>query len=299
MTHRPVLLQEVLAGLAPEPGEIFLDATINRGGHARAIAERLGPRGRLIGLDRDREALAEAAVTLATGPSSVKLVESNFADLATVLDQLGGPRIDLALFDLGFSSEQMDESRRGFSFRRDEPLYMTFGAPAALAPGALTAAAIVNTWPEAALVKIFREYGEEKFAGPIARAIVAARGREHLVGTGQLVKVIESAVPAGYRHRRLHFATKTFQALRIAVNDELGSLERALPAVWSRLALGGRLGVISFHSLEARLVKNFFRNLVKEGQGELVTPRAVKPSPAEVKRNPRARSAQLRIIKKI
>ena len=157
----------------------------------------------------------------------------------------------------------------------------------------------VNTWPEAALVKIFREYGEEKFAGPIARAIVAARGREQLVGTGQLVKVIESAVPAGYRHRRLHFATKTFQALRIAVNDELGSLERALPAVWSRLALGGRLGVISFHSLEARLVKNFFRNLVKEGQGELVTPRAVKPSPAEVKRNPRARSAQLRIIKKI
>jgi 16S rRNA (cytosine1402-N4)-methyltransferase len=297
MAHVPVLLQEVITGLALREGEVLVDATVNRGGHSQALCPLLGASGYLIGLDADAGALEVARERLASCPSPVKLVETNFRQLAQVLEELEVPQVDAFLFDLGISSEQLDESGRGFSFQRDEPLMMTL--PVKSAPGQLTATDIVNTWPESDLAVIFTEYGEEGFAKQIAAAIVWARKNEYLVTTQQLVEVIAAAVPEWYKHKRRHFATQTFQALRMAVNDELGSLESALVQAWDKLALGGRLAVITFHSLEARLVKNFFKAKKADGVGEWVEKRAVRPGRAEIVANPRSRSAQLRIIKKI
>jgi 16S rRNA (cytosine1402-N4)-methyltransferase len=297
MIHQPVLLQEVLTNLDPKSGEIFIDATINRGGHAKAIAERLGEQGQLIGLDADRDALAVARANLAGVACSVTLFETNFSQLGQVIPETIQGKVNGILLDLGFSSEQMDDSGRGFSFRRDEPLFMTLSAQPA--EGALTAATIINGWTEAELTRVISEYGEERFARPIAKAIVLARRQEKIMTTFQLVAVIKEAVPVWYTRQRLHFATKTFQALRIATNDELTVLAQTLPQAWSLLAPGGRLAVISFHSLEARIVKNFFQFLDRSEEGSLVTKHALKPTYAEVKSNPRSRSAQLRVIKKI
>jgi len=296
MIHQPVLLQEVLTNLDPKPGEIFIDATINRGGHAKAIAERLGTKGQLFGLDVDAEALVAARANLAEVACPVTLFETNFSQMVQVIPEALRGRINGLLLDLGFSSEQMDNSGRGFSFRRDEPLYMTLAVNPA--EEALTAATIVNSWPEAKLVRVISEYGEERFARPIAKAIGLARRQEKIMTTFQLVAVIKKAVPAWYTRQRLHFATKTFQALRIVTNDELTVLAQTLPQAWAILAPEGRLGVISFHSLEARIVKNFFQFLKRNEGGSPVTKHALKPTYVEVKINPRSRSAQLRVIKK-
>lgn len=295
--HQPVLLQEVIAGLAPRPGETVLDATVNRGGHAREICRMLAAHGRLIGLDADRAALAEARENMKLCPCPVTLVEGNFRSAALLLEQAGLEQIDAALFDLGFSSQQLEKSGRGFSFGRDEPLVMTFQAGPA--PGTLTADQIINGWSEIHLADIIYGFGGEKFARRIAAAIVARRQTSPIAGTADLVAVIGAAVPRWYRIRRRHFATKTFQALRLAVNDELGALKSGLEGVWPRLRRGGRLGVITFHSLEAKIVKGFYRQRVEAGDGELLNRHAIRSSRAELIANPHSRSAQLRLIKKI
>jgi 16S rRNA (cytosine1402-N4)-methyltransferase len=285
MTHAPVLLQEVIKALALKEGETFVDLTLNRGGHSRALCEALGKSGKLIGVDADQNALKIAQENLRTCPGIVTLVESNFKELDKVLAEQGIEQVDAILADLGLSSEQLAGSGRGFSFQTDEPLLMTLAAHPA--PDALTAAHIVNTWQEETLADIIYAYGEERFARRIAKQIVESRDVAPIETTLQLVDVIAAAVPVWYRKGRLHFATKTFQALRITVNDELGSLKTMLTSAYNHLVPGGRLAIITFHSLEARIVKKYFPHSL-----------VVRPTRAEVLENPRARSAQLRIINK-
>ncbi len=316
--HQPVLLEEVLRLIAPRPDGVYLDATVGTGGHAEEIARRLEPgRGLLIGLDWDEEALAVARARLAPLGERVKLVKANFRELEQVLDELEIPEVDGALFDLGVSSLQLDRPERGFSFRFDGPLDMRMDRED---PDAKTAAELVNTAPFEELCRILREYGEERWAARIAAAIVQAREREPIRTTRQLVELVDRAIPASARRRmRIHPATRTFQALRIVVNDELGNLQAGLEAAFRRLRRGGVLVVISFHSLEDRIVKRLFREKAgkrvqplglpppppgpgakppREAEAELLV-KLVRPSPEEVARNPRARSAKLRALRKV
>lgn len=296
MSHQPVLLKEIIEGLALRGGETVVDATVNRGGHARALCEIIGPRGRLIGLDKDRTALAEAEENLRGCPCRIELILGGFEGLADILAERGVEKINGCLMDLGMSSEQLERSGRGFSFQSNDPLLMTFDdKPAA---EALTAAEIVNSWPEEEIRRLLTEFGEERFAPQIAKAIVLRRKSGSILTCQQLVEVIGEAVPLWYKKRRLHFATRTFQALRMAVNDELNVLSRGLAGIWRNLRSGGRLAVITFHSLEARLVKDFFKKKQTEQGDRIITKHAIKPERSEILRNPRARSAQLRIIQK-
>jgi 16S rRNA (cytosine1402-N4)-methyltransferase len=297
MTHIPVLLQQTLKHLALTPGERFLDATIGSGGHAKAAAAVLGPKGLIIGLDADAESIARATQTLEIVSTPHLLFQSNFRQLTEAVSKAQVESVDAILFDLGWSSDQMVSSGRGFSFQQDEPLLMTLNNQ--VAPSDVTAAVIVNEWSEETLVTILIGFGEERFAKAIAAGIVAARATKPIKTTFDLVKIINDSVPAWYRHRRINPATKTFQALRIATNDELGALSEALTAAWQSLAPGGRLAVISFHSLEARLVKDYFQQLVASGEGKISTKPVEKASREESLANPRSRSAQLRVIKKI
>lgn len=284
-------------GLALQQGEILLDLTVNRGGHSRELCQQLASHGRLIGIDADAGALNEAVDNLKICPCPVTLLEGNFRDLAQLLDESGVGKVDAILADLGLSSQQLDESDRGFSFQRDEPLDMNLSRN--LMPGSLTAYQIVNFWQEDSLADVIFGYGEERFARRIAKAIVSEREVAPISTTQELVRVIKSALPPRHQNGRRHPATKTFQALRITVNDELGSLNMALESAWLRLNQNGRLAVITFHSLEARLVKNFFRERVSDGNAEILTKHAVRPAREEVLNNSRSRSAQLRIIKKL
>ncbi len=297
MAHLPVLLEEVLTDLDPQPDDVMVDATINRGGHAGAICQQLSGGGFLVGIDADGGALVEAKTALAQCPCPVRLIESNFRHLAERLQEVGIASVNGILMDLGWSSDELERSGRGFSFRRHEPLLMTYASNPG--PDELTAARIVNQWSEERLVSILREFGEERFAPRIAAAIVATRRLRPIETTDDLVTIVLSAVPAWYTHRRLHPATKTFQAIRMATNDELGALQAGLVSAWQVLAPGGRLAVISFHSLEARIVKTFFQGLVREGRAEFVHKKVTKPTYAQTRENPRSRSAQLRTIKRV
>jgi 16S rRNA (cytosine1402-N4)-methyltransferase len=294
--HVPVLLEEILAGLAPVPGDIVLDATVGDGGHSKALCVRLGTTGVLLGLDLDARALEESTEALKACPCRVELVHASFRSPKEALARAGLPVVTKAIFDLGMRSTQIDESGRGFSFLKDEPLIMTFSSD----PGtqALTAGTIVNEWEETQIAQVLAGYGEERFANRIARAIVEARDKKPIRTTHELVAVIKKAVPARYVHGRLHFATRTFQALRIAVNDELTAIEEALAELWPLLAPGGRVAVISFHSLEDRIVKRFFKAKKEAGEGIILTKKPIIPKPEESAVNPRARSAKLRIIEK-
>lgn len=284
-------------GLDVQPGETVLDLTVNRGGHSLALCERAAAHGRLIGIDADNGALQEAGENLKVCPCPVTLINGNFRDLARLLDEAGVATVDVVLADLGLSSEQLSETGRGFSFQTDEPLVMTLDPhPPA---GVLTAHEVVNFWREETLADVIFAYGEERFARRIARAIVTARATRPLKTTGELVAAIKSAIPTRFQQGKRHFATKTFQALRIAVNDELSALQFLLPTAWSRLDIGGRIGVITFHGLEAKLVKFFFRDLDQRGKGEILTKHAIRATRAEISTNPRSRGAQLRIIKKL
>ncbi len=294
--HRPVLLQPVLAALDPVEGETILDATINRAGHSLPIAERLGSTGHLIGLDADGVALAAAEANLRSVNCRQTFINGNFRRLAHLLEERGVTRLDGALFDLGLSSEELADPVRGFSFQTDGPLRMTFSG---LADTTFTAEEIVNSWEEENLAQIFVAYGEEPFAKRIAKAIVTARKLGPLKTTGELVAVIGEAVPTWYRRRRLHYATRTFQALRMTVNDEVNALRDGLAGAWSLLTPSARLVVISFHGLEARIIKDFFRQEARALHGHLLTKHAIKPERAQVLENSRARSAELRILEKI
>lgn len=295
--HIPVLLHEVIAELDLKPDDVYLDGTINGGGHASAVAERLGEGGTIVGLDLDRTALERAKKRLAGAKARVILKELSFRNLDIALAETGIGAADKILFDLGLSSHQFEESGRGFSFQKDEPLLMTFKDM----PGTsdLTATAIVNRWDEENIAQIVESYGEERFAKRIAHSIVLARAKHPLRTTKELIAAIEEALPAGYRFRKIHPATKTFQALRITVNDELGALAQGLEKGFQHLAVQGRMAVISFHSLEDRLVKQYFRKLSDEGMVKRITKKPIAPSEREVADNHRSRSAKLRIIEKI
>lgn len=306
--HQPVLLEACLKYLDPRPGQIFLDATIGGGGHAEEILKRLQPGGRLIGIDRDPAALTYAFNRLKPFASSLTLVRANFMHLRQVFESLRIEKIHGCLFDLGVSSLQLLNPARGFSYSVEGPLDMRYEQ------GGLSAYDLVNNLPEAELARIIRVYGEEKWAERIAAFICAARARKPIETTTELVAVIKAAIPARARRSGSHPAKRTFQALRIAVNKELEALEKGLEAAEEFLAPGGRIAVISFHSLEDRIVKRFFREKAKgcicppgvpvctcgkKPTLKVVTPKPVVPSPAEVEFNPRARSAKLRVAEKV
>lgn len=309
-THRPVLLREAIGYLAIRPDGIYVDATVGGGGHALEVVRRL-KRGLLIALDLDPQALEIARVTLSDHLKLVRLVQANFRDLEQVLEDLDIRCVDGVLFDLGLSSFQLADRGRGFSFQVDGPLDMRFNPQ-----NTLTARRIINEYPQGELMRILRVYGEERWAARIASEIVRARKRTPIETTGQLVELIERAIPRPaqrfwHKGQSIHPATRTFQALRIAVNDELGSLKEGLEAAFRVLGSGGRLVAISFHSLEDRIVKRFMRD---KARGCICpkdlpvcrcgrTPEAeilgeITPSPEEVFKNPRARSARLRALRK-
>lgn len=280
--HQPVLPAEVLTWLDPQPGQTIVDLTVGGGGHGRLIAERLGPAGRLIGLDQD-PAMLELARPRLVG-CSVILRRTRFDNVRGVLDELGIHAVDGALADLGFSSDQMDDPQRGFSFQAEGPLDMRLDPD-----NPTTAADLLADLSERELADVIWKYGEERFSRRIARQIVATRKAEPLQTTTQLAELVRRCVPRG--RQKIDPATRTFQALRIAVNDELGALERLLSALPRCLRPGGRAVVISFHSLEDRLVKQAFRD---KAHWQALTKKPVTAGEAEARMNPRSRSAKLR-----
>lgn len=294
--HISVLLHETLEGLVLHEGDRVFEGTVGLGGHSEEILKRIGAQGVYIGTDEDAQALEKAKVRLAPYPTKKIFVEENFRNLDIVLDEAGYPAIDKILLDIGLSNLQLEGSGRGFSFKRDEPLLMTFKT--APKEGDLTAHEIVNEWAADSLTDIITGYGEERFAWRIANAIVAARAIKSIETTTELADIVEKAVPAFARHGRMHPATKTFQAIRIAVNDELGALREGLAKGFERLTPGGRIAVISFHSLEDRIVKEFFKKQGEEGTGTIITKKPLTPGDEELARNPKSRSAKLRIIQK-
>ncbi|HEX8591148.1 MAG TPA: 16S rRNA (cytosine(1402)-N(4))-methyltransferase RsmH [Candidatus Paceibacterota bacterium] len=290
--HDTVLLNEAVDGLEIAPGDVVVDGTIGGGGHLELMHQKLGSGGVLIGIDADKDAIvrAEAKVRSKPGPRVV-LANDNFRNIGRVLDDAGVEALDKALFDLGWSSFHL-ESGRGFSFKAHEPLLMTYGSP----EEGETAAELLSSATEEELADILYTYGEERFSRSIARTLVRVRKEAPILTTDDLVRVVEESTPIWYHHRRLHPATKTFQALRIAVNDELGALREGLTTAMDRLAATGRIAVITFHSIEDRIVKSMFRDAAHAGKGSLVNRKPIVPTPEEIERNPRARSAKLRIF---
>lgn len=293
--HIPVLLKEAIDGLDLKAGERVFDGTVGTGGHSEEIMKKIGARGVYIGTDEDAHALLIAEKRLATYPCTKVFHEGNFRKLDQVLDAAGCPDVDKIFLDIGLSNLQLEEQGRGFSFKKDEPLLMTFSP--APREGDLTAREIVNEWAEESIADVIYGYGGERFARRIARAIVTAREGKPIETTGELSEIVRAAYPSFARFGKIHPATKTFQALRIAVNDELGALREGLAKGFARLALGGRMAIISFHSLEDRIVKEFFKTRAAEGH-TLITKKPIVPTPVEVAENPKSRSAKLRILKK-
>ena len=307
-THRPVLLDECIEALAIRPDGVYLDGTLGRAGHSREIVKRLTT-GRLICVDRDQAALDAAEARLADWMDKVTLVHSNFDRVADILDELGLRGADGMLFDLGVSSPQLDDASRGFSYMADAPLDMRMDRSEGL-----TAADVVNTWPQEELRRILQQYGEERYAPSIAAAIVRRRQERPIATTLELVEVIKSGMPAKALKEKQHPAKRSFQAIRIAVNDELASVERMLQGAVPRLNRGGRLAVITFHSLEDRIVKNalaqFARGCIcppdfpvcvcgRTPDVKLTPKKPILPSEREIEENPRARSAKLRVAEKL
>jgi len=306
--HVPVMSAEVLRLLDPAPDGCYVDGTLGGGGHARAIADRLGPEGCLIALDRDPRAVERARRRLEGVAPRVLLLQRSFADLDAALGEAGAGEVDGVLLDLGLSSDQLAEDERGFSYQAEGELDMRFGPD-----GGRTALDLVADLSDRELGRLIGRYGEERWAGRIARFIKQAWRGGRLRTTRDLVRCIEDAVPASARRRGPHPARRTFQALRIAVNDELAALEAVLPQALDRLAPGGRLCVISYHSLEDRIVKRFMTSMAREcrcppnmpqcrcsgAQVRLLTRRPLRPTESETAANPRARSARLRAAERL
>ena len=306
--HVPVLAGELIDLLDPQAGDTAIDCTFGDGGHARLVADRVGPTGTVICIDRDPAAEDRFEAFAAEVPCETRFIRAEFAE---ALEQLIDERVeaDLIYLDLGVSSMQVDTWERGFSYSYDAPLDMRMDPDQEL-----DARTVVNTWDERRLAQIFQRYGEERFARQIARAITRTRARAELETTNDLVETIKSAVPAPARFGASHPAKRVFQAIRIAVNDELAAIDRALPLAWEALRPDGRFGAISFHSLEDRRVKRFLADRARgcigppdfpvcacgrEPEAEILTPRAIAPTPGEVADNPRARSGKLRVARKI
>lgn len=295
--HTPVLLKETISYLDIKKGETVFDGTLNAGGHSKSFCEILGKGGLIVGVDQDENAIDAARENLSGCQAKTTFVNDNFRNISQILKNLGIKRVNKIILDIGLSSDQLENSGRGFSFRKDEPLLMTFK----LNPGKedLTAMDILNSWNEEEIADILKTYGEERFYRKISKAIVSARKEKMIETTTELVEIIGSAVPAWYQKQRAHFATKTFQALRIAANDEINALKEVLRAGIQSLVIGGRIGVISFHSGEDRVVKNFFKDMAKEGRGKIITKKPIAPSREEVIGNPRSRSSKLRVLERI
>jgi 16S rRNA (cytosine1402-N4)-methyltransferase len=296
--HVPVLLDEVLRYLAPRSGARYVDATVDGGGHCAAVLEGSAPDGHVLGIDRDPEIITALRVSRCAevGSGRFDLAIGNFRELSRILAARRFLPIDGILFDLGLSSFHLDVSGRGFSFSRREPLDMRFDSTDERLE---RAERILATRDAEELTAIVRDYGEERFASRIARTIVARRREEPIASTEQLFAAIQAALPAQVRWRAARHAARVFQALRIAANDELDAIAEALPQALSVLAPGGRMVVIAFHSLEDRLVKNFFRDEQKAGRLRVLTRRPVQPTPDEIAANPRAGSAKLRAAERL
>ncbi len=307
--HRPVLLQEVIRALGCAPGGVWVDGTLGGGGHAAAILEATAPDGRLFGVDRDAVALEFARRRVQPFGDRVVLQHADFRELPVLLDRAGFGPVDGAVLDLGISSMQIDDPGRGFSFLKDGPLDMRMDATRTTG----TAADLVNTLSERNLARLLRRFGEEPAAGAIAHAIVRERSRGPITSTIRLAAILTDAVPHGPQPR-LHPATRTFQAIRISVNQELEGLDTAIEALVRRLRPGGRLAIISFHSLEDRIAKQTFRAIEphcmcpprlpicacgRPGFARVVTRRPIRPDAPEIQDNPRSRSARLRVVERL
>ena len=300
--HKSVLLEERVSWLVTDPKGIYVDCTLGGAGHSSRIAQKLAPEGLLIGIDQDEDAIAAATEKLKGAPCQVRIVHNNFRNLGDILDQLGLAAVDGIFFDLGVSSYQLDTPERGFSYMHDGPLDMRMDQERSL-----TAAKVVNTYSEEALAELIYKYGEERWSRRIAQFIVAARKEKPLATTFDLVHVIKAAIPKGARQDGPHPAKRTFQAIRIEVNDELKILDKTMETAVAHLKSGGRIGVITFHSLEDRIIKQAFKRMAKGcicppelpvcvcgHKPELKKLKDFTPSEAELADNPRARSARLR-----
>lgn len=292
--HRSVMMRELLEWLKPRPNGIYLDGTLGSGGHAEAVLEASFPSGRLIGLDRDEEAVKRMLDHFKVWGDRVDLVQGRFSAMQETAGRLGVSGVDGIFLDLGWSSDQMEDPSRGLSVRQEGPLDMRLDRRQSL-----TAAEIVNTYEEGELARLFLELGGERFSDRIARAIVLQRQNHSFATTSQLSKTVAHAVPASARHGRRHVATKVFQALRMTVNGEIEELEKGLEAGIRLLRKGGRMVVITFHGGEDRVVKQAVRRFEEEGRAHVLTPKPIPASREEGLKNPRARSAKLRVIEKI
>lgn len=296
MPHIPVLLKEAIEILDPKPGEFFIDGTIGDAGHSVEILEKIGPEGKLLGIDWDKEAIERLRTKKFENHQNVICVNNNYVNLPEILKGLPAGKqeqnlgkADGLILDLGFSSTLLETSGKGFSFQKDEPLDMRYNEEIKL-----TAADIINRFKEKDLAEIIFQYGEERFSRRIAKAIIEGRKRKPIKTTFDLVEIIKESVPRNYEHHRINPATRTFQALRIYVNQELKNLSKILNNLDLILKTKGRLCVISFHSLEDRIVKQTFKELEKEKRIKILTKKPIRASEEEIKNNPRSRSAKLR-----
>jgi len=297
--HKPVLLKEVITTLDIQSSDKVVDGTLGGGGYFREICKLVGKEGLVIGLDQDDSVIQKMEETISQldNQCEIKLINENFRYLDKVLSSLNIENVDKIVFDLGISSDQLDDSGRGFSFQRDEPLFMTLKKN--LTENDLTAQEIVNDWEKSSLIDIISGYGEERFTRKIVDGIVEARKQKRIETTFELVEIIKKSVPNWYQSQKIHFATKTFQALRIAVNDEILSLQDGLEKGWDCLSQKGRMVVVSFHSKEDRVVKRFFKDKKLKQAGILIVKKPIVPTRDEVKDNSRSRSAKLRVIEKL
>jgi len=294
--HKSVLLNEAISGLNLKSGDIFFDGTLGGGGHSKKVCEIFGKSVKIIGVDRDSQAVQRAADKFEKLDCDFAFQTASFRNIDKVLDNLNIKAANGILLDLGLSSDQIEESSRGFSFQKDEPLRMTFSAE--IGDETVTARTILNEWSEETLADILFGYADERYARRIAKKIVEARRIKPIEKTFELAEIIKTAVPIGYQKGRMHFATKTFQAIRIAVNDEIEALKEGLVKGYERLAAGGRMAIISFHSGEDRIVKNFFKEKKAAEEGLISAKKPITASEEELAENPRARSAKLRIFEK-
>ncbi len=297
MSHVSVLLNESIDGLDIKAGDTIIDATLGAGGHSSEIARKFGDNVSIVGFDLDGDALKLAKNNIKEVGGKLIPIQANFRKMETACEKNGISKVDGVLFDFGISSMELGESGRGFSFKYDEPLLMTLQNP--IESDTLTARDVVNSTRENELADIIFKFGEERFSRQIANAIIVARRKMKIESTFQLSRIIEDAVPNFYKKGRINPSTKTFQALRIFVNDELGAITEGLENAWDILEKDGRIVTITFHSLEDRIVKNFFRDKAKEGIAQVLTKKPITPTREEIKINPRSRSAKLRILKKI
>jgi len=299
MLHKPVLLKEVIEILNPQSGENFIDTTIGDGGHAQEIIEKIKPNGKLIGIDWDREQINKLKIKFSEYLKSdnLILINDNYKNLENIIKQYNIHKISGILFDLGFSRYHIEDSGKGFSFQKNEPLIMRYEN--SKESNGMTAAEIVNTWPEEKLEKILKEYGEEKFFRQIAKKIYEESKKNPIKTTFDLAGIIRNAVPFWYAKRKINPATKTFQALRIAVNDEFENIRTGLSAAVKIIANGGKIAVITFHSGEDRIVKNFLKEKQTEKILKIINKKVIKPSYTEIRENLSARSAKLRTAVRI